>query len=73
MENRIQINGVWYVAETTPSQPEVTTVNWLISKLQDLVEQGCGDYKVTIDVDWGNDYGPIDDIYIMEEGRVHIR
>ena len=72
MENRIQINGVWYVAEQNDPQPEVKTVNWLISKLQELVKQGAGDYEVTIDVDWGNDYGAVDDIHIMEAGRVHI-
>jgi hypothetical protein len=74
MENRIEINGVWYVAEQTQVQPEVKNVNWMIKKLQELVDAGYGEYEMTIDVDWGNDYGDIDDVYVFSnENRVHIR
>jgi hypothetical protein len=77
MEDRIQINGVWYVAEQNQVQSEVKTVNWMIKKLQELADAGCGEYKITIDVDYGNDYDTINDIWIMEApilwpGRVHI-
>jgi hypothetical protein len=66
MENRIQINGVWYVAEQTQVQPEVKNVNWLIKKLQELADAGCGEYVVTADVDYGNDYAPIESIELLE-------
>ena len=72
MEDRIYFGGKWYVAEQTQVQPEVKNVNWLIKKLQELAEQGAGEYKITIDVDYGNDYDTINDIWIMEAGRVHI-
>jgi hypothetical protein len=71
MENRIQINGVWYVAEQNQVQPEVKTVNWMINKLQELAEAGYGNYEMTMDVDYGNDYDTINDIYAVG-GRVHI-
>jgi hypothetical protein len=70
--NRIQINGVWYVAETATPQAEVKTVDWLISKLQKLSESGFGNAEVTIDLDWGNDYDTVNDVHIMDARRVHI-
>ena len=75
MENRIQVDGVWYVAEQTQVQPEVKNVNWLIKKLQELADAGCGEYVVTADVDYGNDYAPIESIELLGwDGnyRVHI-
>jgi hypothetical protein len=75
MENRIQVDGVWYVAEQTQVQPEVKTVNWLIKKLQELADAGCGEYVVTADVDYGNDYTPIESVELLGGAgnyRVHI-
>jgi hypothetical protein len=72
MENRILINGIWYVAEQNNPQKEVKTVDWMISKLHELSESGYGNYKVTVDVDYGNDYDTVDAIFVMENGRVHI-
>jgi len=75
MENRIQVNGVWYVAEQTQVQPEVKNVNWLIKKLQELADAGCGEYVVTADVDYGNDYAAIESVELLGwDGnyRVHI-
>jgi hypothetical protein len=65
MENsdRIQINGVWYVREENTIQilREVRTVNWMINKLQELVEQGYGDIELTMMEDYG-DYTTITDV-----------
>jgi hypothetical protein len=74
MENRIQVDGVWYVAEQTQVQPEGKTVNWLIKKLQELADAGCGEYVVTTDVDYGNDYTLIESVETSWDGnyRVHI-
>jgi hypothetical protein len=75
--NRIQINGVWYVAEQDP-KPEVKTVNWMINKLQELADQGYGDIEMTINEDYGNDYTTITDIEPVRDwdgvtvNRVHI-
>jgi hypothetical protein len=44
----------------------------MISKLQELSKAGFGNAEITIDLDWGNDYGAVDDIHIMDAGRVHI-
>ena len=75
MENRIQVNGVWYVAEKTQVQPEVKTVNWLIDKLQELVDSGYGECEMTMDVDYGNDYDTINHVQligVVGNYRVHI-
>ena len=75
MENRIQINGVWYVAEQTQVQPEVKNVNWLIKKLQELADAGCGEYEMTMDVDYGNDYEIVTSVDVLGgtgNYRVHI-
>jgi hypothetical protein len=71
MENRIQINGIWYVAEQNQVQPIVKTVDWMISKLQELSEAGYGNYEMTIDGWNGYNYDTISDVYVVE-GRVHI-
>jgi len=71
MENRIQIKGVWYVAEQTQVQPVVKTVDWMISKLQELSEAGYGDYEMMIDGGNGYNYDSISDVYAVD-GRVHI-
>lgn len=76
MENRIQINGVWYVAEQDP-KPEFKTVNWMIKQLQHLAEQGYGESEMTFDQDYGNDYATITSIDPIIEWdnkttRVHI-
>ena len=72
MENRIQINGVWYVAEKTTPQPEVKNVNWLIQKLQEFAEEGYGEAEITFDIDYGNDYTTIAEIEPTLDGRIHI-
>ena len=79
MENRIQVNGVWYVAEKTQVQPEVKTVNWLIDKLQELVDCGYGECEMTMEVDHGNDYDTINHVEligvvgdVVGDYRVHI-
>jgi hypothetical protein len=74
--NRIQINGVWYVAEQDP-KPVVKTVNWMINKLQELAEQGYGDIELTMMEDYG-DYTTITDVEPVRDwdgvtvNRVHI-
>jgi hypothetical protein len=76
MENRIQINGVWYVPEKTPVKPKVKTVKWLIDKLQELADEGYNDYEVTIDIDYGGDYDTINEVSVIvgtDHDRVHIR
>jgi hypothetical protein len=65
MENRIQINGVWYVREEGAVQPEVKTVNWMIKKLQHLAEQGYGESEMTLDIDYGNDYDIITSVDVL--------
>jgi len=71
MEDRIYFGGKWYVAEDS-KPPVVKTVDWMISRLQEISEAGYGNAEITIKVGWGNDYGPVDDIHIMDAGRVHI-
>jgi len=71
MEDRIYFDRKLNVAEN-PEQPVAKTVDWMISKLQELSEAGYGNAEITVDVDWGNDYGAVDDIHIMDFGRVHI-
>lgn len=71
MENRILINGIWYVAEN-PAVNEVKTVDWLISKLQDLSDKGYGNFDVTHEIDFGGDYDTIQSIDVInEDKRVH--
>jgi hypothetical protein len=72
MEDRIYFGGKWYVAEQNNPQKEVKTVDWMISKLQELSEAGYGNYEVTVDVDYGNDYDTVDAVFVMDFGRVHI-
>ena len=67
MENRIQINGVWYVVDKTQVQPEVKTVNWMIKKLQELVDRGYGECEMTMEVDYGNDYDTIKYVDLLGE------
>lgn len=77
MENRIQINGVWYVAEQDP-KPEFKTVNWMIARLQELAEEGYGECEMTLAMDYGKDYDTIASVEPMvdwndgEVTRVHI-
>jgi hypothetical protein len=63
MENRIQINGVWYVAETIKSKPTYKTVDSLISELKELSEKGYGNYAVTVEGDYEN----LEKITVIEE------
>jgi hypothetical protein len=72
MEDRIYFGGKWYVAET-PEQPVAKTVDWMISKLKEISDAGGGNYEVTVDVDYGNDYDTVDAVFVMDFGRVHIR
>jgi hypothetical protein len=68
MEDRIYFNGKRYVAE----KKEVKTVDWMISKLKEISDAGGGNYEVTVDVDYGNDYDTVDAVFVMDFGRVHI-
>jgi hypothetical protein len=75
MENRIQIDGVWYVAEQTQVQPIVKTVDWMISKLQELSEAGYGNCEMTLDIDYGNEYDIVTSVDVLGGAgnyRVHI-
>jgi hypothetical protein len=67
-QNRIQINGVWYVREEEVTKRVVKTVNWLIGKLQELAEQGYGECEVVHDIDYGNDWDFINNVEPFREG-----
>ena len=73
--NRIQINGVWYVAETATPQAEVKTVDWLIRKLQEFSDRGYGECEMALDIDYGNDYDTITSIEIVgdEAGNYRVQ
>ena len=71
MEDRIFVNGKWYVAEKS-EQPLVKTVDWMISKLQELSKAGYGNREMTIDGWNGYNYDTISDVQITADGRVHI-
>jgi hypothetical protein len=75
MENRILINGTWYVAEKTQDKPQVKTVNWLIDQLEELVDRGYGECEMTMEVDHGNDYDTINHVEligVVGNYRIHI-
>jgi hypothetical protein len=72
MEDRIYFGGKWYVAEQTKVQPVVKTVDWMISRLQELSEAGYGNCEMTFDIDYGNDYIAISEVELTLNGRVHI-
>jgi hypothetical protein len=65
MENRIQINGMWYVAENTFTPSKHETVDTLITKLQSWSNSGCGDFEVHIQ--FNNDMDNLSEVY--SDGR----